>query len=382
MTKILTIINEPFDKMLLGKNATLSYIVAASNFGAVYVWNLAQNFCVRISDSQIKILHENYSRINQQIRQFKPQADNLKVADLINAEICALPEINRQDLIIQRLEPMKAPFPPIGERNIDDVLLELKQKFPHNFFHFPRHFSDKELDEFNDIATPTAEFSLNDENRNTAVKSMGEIYAKIYRNGKKKVVIKPKNLAQSLGVFALDLAEEKDVRSACIEHGEQFYQEKILAQPFLEGIRQGDIRANILKNSDGDFECLGYVFRKSLRAENSENFTTGYIVGGSTPRPISDLTKYEQEDLHEKIKKILGILNGKLRQKYHHILELGADFILVGNNKSVMLGEINHHCPGLMQIAEALNEKNYASGLGFANTAIQTIIKLQNKQKV
>ena len=73
-------------------------------------------------------------------------------------------EITSDDLIIQRLEPMKAPFPPVGEENINDVLRDFRIQFPRHIFNCPIGFSDKELEKFSDIATPTAEFKLSDKN--------------------------------------------------------------------------------------------------------------------------------------------------------------------------------------------------------------------------
>lgn len=362
--KTLIIINESFAEMFVGKNSTLAYILAATDFSEVYVQNIAGNFCSKITENQAEILSKKYREINQQIRSLSSKIASVKVKELIPENFCDLPEISENDLIIQRLEPMKSPFPPIGEKNLDEFLIDLKKRFPQHIFNCPIGLHDKELDEFLDISTPTIEFTLNDENLAEKLNSMGEAYDKIYRNGQKKIVIKPKNLAQSLGVFSLDLSQKKDLRAECAKHGEKLFHGQILAQPFLEGIRQGDIRANIIKDSQGNFEIAGFVFRKSLRAENDENFTTGFVVGGSTPRSIKDLTKAEQEDLHKKSAKILNILNGKLREKYRDVIELGADFIPVGNGREVLLGEINHHCPGLLPVAEALAEENYQDGFG------------------
>lgn len=374
--KTLVIINESLAEMFLGKNTTLAYILAAADSYDVYVWNFAENFCIKIDEKQAEILTKKYTEINRQIRNFLPEVAAVKVKDLIEENFVDAIEITSDDLIIQRLEPMKAPFPPVGEENINDVLRDFRIQFPRHIFNCPIDFSDKELEKFSDIATPTAEFKLSDENYAQKIELMGEEYEKIYQNfspkKKRKVVIKPKDLAQSLGVFALDLAKEKDVKKACIEHGEEFYRGQILVQPFLEGVRQGDIRATIIKNEKSDFECVGYTFRKSLRAAESEDFTTGYIVGGSTPRPILDLTKNEQEDLQKKCEKVLYVLNGELREKYRDVIELGADFILVGNGHQVFLGEINHNCPGLVPVSEAMgDEKKYEGGLGIAKRVIE-----------
>jgi len=374
--KTLVIINEPLAEMFLGKNTTLAYILAAADSSDVYVWNFAENFCIKIDEKQAEILTKKYTEINCQIRNFSPEVAAVKVKDLIEENFVDAIEITSDDLIIQRLEPMKSPFPPVGEENINDVLRDFRIQFPRHIFNCPIGFSDKELEKFSDIATPTAEFKLSDENYAQKIELMGEEYEKIYRNfspeKKRKVVIKPKDLAQSLGVFALDLAKEKDIKKACIEHGEELYRGQILVQPFLEGVRQGDIRATIIKNEKSDFECVGYTFRKSLRAAESEDFTTGYIVGGSAPRPILDLTKNEQEDLQKKCEKVLYVLNGELREKYRDVIELGADFILVGNGHQVFLGEINHNCPGLVPVSEAMgDEKKYEGGLGIAKRVIE-----------
>jgi len=378
--KTLVIINEPLAEMFLGKNTTLAYILAAADSSDVYVWNFAENFCIKIDAKQAETLTKKYTEINRQIRNFSSEVAAVKVKDLIEENFVDAIEITSDDLIIQRLEPMKAPFPPVGEKNINDVLRDLRAQFPRHIFNCPIDFSDKELGKFSDIATPTAEFKLSDEGYAQKIESMGEEYKKIYQNfsseKKRKVVIKPKDLAQSLGVFALDLAEKKDVKKACIEHGEELYRGQILAQPFLEGVRQGDIRATIIKNEESDFECAGYTFRKSLRAAESEDFTTGYIVGGSTPRPILDLTKNEQEDLQKKCEKVLHVLNGELREKYRDVIELGADFILVGNGHQVFLGEINHNCPGLVPVSEAMgDEKKYEGGLGIAKRVIKISVR-------
>jgi hypothetical protein len=374
--KTLVIINESLAEMFLGKNTTLAYILAAADSSDVYVWNFAENFCIKIDAKQAEILTKKYTEINRQIRNFSPEVAAVKVKDLIEENFVDAIEITSDDLIIQRLEPMKAPFPPVGEKNINDVLRDLRAQFPRHIFNCPIDFSDKELGKFSDIATPTAEFKLSDEGYAQKIESMGEEYKKIYQNfsseKKRKVVIKPKDLAQSLGVFALDLVKEKDVKKACIEHGEELYRGQILVQPFLEGVRQGDIRATIIKNEESDFECVGYTFRKSLRTAESEDFTTGYIVGGSTPRPILDLTKNEQEDLQKKCEKVLYVLNGELREKYRDVIELGADFILVGNGHQVFLGEINHNCPGLVPVSEAMgDEKKYEGGLGIVKRVIE-----------
>lgn len=370
--KTLIITNEPFAEMLLGKNTTLAYVLAAYEYGDSYVWNFAENICVNIDENQAKILIKEYKRINLQVRNFRVDTENVKVGDMIDEIFVDVPEFGAKDLIIQRLEPMKAPFPPDGNRDINDVLRDFRLKFPQNIFNCPIGMQDKELEKFGEIVTPTKEFRLDDENYAQAVDLMGKKYEEIYHNNKRKVVIKPKDLAQSMGVFSLDLSENKDVKQACLEEGEEFYRDQILVQPFLEGVKDGDIRMSIIKNAQGDFECAGYTFRKSLRSSEDEDFTTGYISGGSIPRPISELSKIEQSELLRQSEKILSVLNGELREKYHNSIELGVDFLLVGNGRDMFLGEINHHCSGLMPISEAMgDEEQYQGGLGIVKKVIE-----------
>jgi glutathione synthase/RimK-type ligase-like ATP-grasp enzyme len=159
------------------------------------------------------------------------------------------------------------------------------------------------------------------------------------------------------------------VKDLSPEIAKELYNEEVLLQPFLEGVRLGDVRVCILKNQNGDFYIAGNVFRKSVKSTDN-NFTTAYSTGSSCPHPISFLSAQEQEDLKQKSAKILTILNGKLRQKYRDVTELGADFILVGNDKELLLSEINHLCPGLLPIAEAIERRVYDGGLGFAKLQV------------
>jgi hypothetical protein len=373
--KTLAIINEPISQMVIGKNTTLAYILVAAEFSDVYVQDFAENCCYKIDQNQAQILTKKYREINRRIRNFEGAIENIKVFEVVEFKKIEPIAISTNDLLIQRLEPMKSPFPPVGEKNIDEVLSDIRRQYPRHIFNCPIGLHDKDLAEFVDIATPTAEFGLDDQNLNEKVKKIGEIYSKIYANGRQKIVIKPRDFAQSMGVFSIDFADDADVRKSCIEHGEKFYRGAVLAQPFLEGVRRGDIRVSVIKNFAGDFEVAASVFRKSLRKSDDENFTTGFIVGGSTPRPISDLSEAEQLDLAKKTAKIVEVLNGKWREKYSGVIELGIDFILVGNDREVMLGEINHHCPGLMPVGEAIGSGDYDGGLFLARKLIKNCVK-------
>ena len=108
--------------------------------------------------------------------------------------------------------------------------------------------------------------------------------------------------------------------------------------------------------------CLGEI---------DDDFTTCYTAGKAVSKPIDILPETEKKSLLQECQIVLDILNSELREKYKNIIELGADFILVGDGNSVMLGEINHHCPALIPISEAMSEENYEEGLGFTKRAVR-----------
>jgi tetratricopeptide (TPR) repeat protein len=353
-------------------------------------------------------------------------------------------KLSEVEFVVQRLEPMKAPFPPIGKANVGEVLSQLKELFPKHIFNCPINLGDKEVpQEINrilaeKIATPTAEFELTKTGLFAAIKLMSQEYQKLYGGNDVKLVFKPKNSAQSLGVFAvefasggLDLAaiksqkisqlrfeqnhkiknnlDEKELQkiieilcyaqnaktdqalqelseTEIFTTAKALYNDKILVQPFLKGIESGDIRVNILKNSRGDFYVAGQTFRKSLRLED-KNFTTAYSTGGATAQPVVILQEAEIENLFFKTAQVLKILNGELREKYRDVLELGADFILVGDGKNIFLGEINHHCQALIPLSEAMEKavnKNafYEGGMGLTSVAVRDWILRQRSFEV
>ncbi len=472
MTKSLIILNEPLSEMFLGKNTTLAYVIACFELGfEIYILNLAssktfpaensetnlaQNLEVDILNRQnLTLIAKKFRQENLAIRKLAQSCQYEELTKLKTAKLGEfisenfsqriLLKISEIDLVLQRLEPMKSPFPPEGNEAVAEILKELQKTFPFHIFNLPLSDQNQELEdkdvpqEINkisqqQIATPTFEFEIKDEKFaekiNLAAKKYEEIYGK---KSSQKIVIKPKNSAQSLGVFALEIGDdvteidftkmsiadlsnlqiypvkksqiEQKIIKLCFiqrvkkdksyhdkkitdfsskeitEKAAELYNAKVLLQPFLEGIAQGDIRANILKNSEGNFYCAGYCFRSSNHNSIAKNFTTGYITGSSVSKPISFLTKGEQENIIKKTELILQILNQDLRQKYRKILELGIDFILVGNDEMVMLGEINHHCQGLLPISEAMDlaEKNYDEGIGLAKKAICDWAKMNPK---
>jgi hypothetical protein len=449
--KTLIIINEPFAEMALGRNTSLAYILACVALKhEVYIFNLknllpkktAPVFHLTSNKALCEALVQNYKKANLKIVDCVA-AKNLekllkikvqKVGEFLPKKITLKSlKLSEVDFIIQRLEPMKSPFPPAGKKNIDDVLTHLKKLFPQLIFNCPINLGDKELPQQinkilgKKIATPTAEFKLG-QNVANSVKSMAQDYQKLYKTKEIKLVFKPKNSAQSLGVFAVEFSEKGDdfltlkkqkiselkakqtyqikknldekelkkiieilcfvqnaessqslselTQSQIINKAKILFNQEVLVQPFLRGVKFGDIRVNFFKNQKGDFYVAGQAFRKSLQKEG-ENFTTAFSTGGAAPQPIEALQKSEIKNLFSKNAAILKILNGKLRQKYRDVIELGADFILVGDGKNILLGEINHHCQGLVPLSEAMakavnKDAFYEGGLGLATSAVKS----------
>ncbi len=462
MTKTLLIINEPLSEMFLGKNTSLAYALSCAELGhEVFIFDLTQSPKIvnqtdlktlpvsKLEDWQTTILAEKFRQENLKIRTLHQNSKYAQLADLPNVKVSeviagdfhanfslAIADI---DLVIQRLEPMKSPFPPQGHESVRNVMIWLKNLFPSKIFNCPINdqlleLEDKEtLQQINriyrkEIATPTFEFSLRDVNKTAAINFAAEKYSEIFGDkNAAKIVIKPKNSAQSLGVFALQFEEfgfdlktikskkvselsnvqiykiqpqnleeiiailcfvqrVKDdqnyatrfigdiAQSEILSKAEELYNQQILAQPFLEGIAAGDIRANILKDSHNNFYCVGYTFRSNNRQIISDDFTTCYTSGKAISKPISFLTNHEQNALISQCQIVLKILNNELRENYKNVVELGADFILVGDQKSIMLGEINHHCPALLPISEAMSDINYDGGLAFTKQAVLDLI--------
>ncbi len=449
--KILAIVNESFANMALGRNTSLAYILSSLKLGhEVYIYNLEKDL-PKSRNSSVATLHltrnnklcqvlvKNYEQRNLEIMQCVEKKDLQKlhqlkiqkVSDLIDLASVKI-KLNEIDFIIQRLEPMKSPFPPAGKKDVNETLKELKKLFPKFIFNCPINLGDKETPQKinrilkEKIATPTAEFSIDDETILNQVKSMSAEYKKLYKKTFAKLVFKPKDSAQSLGVFAVEFCEngldflslknqeiadlhsmqlykiknnlnEKELkkiieilcyvqnfkldkslieltRAQILKNAKKLYHGKILVQPFLEGVKSGDIRTNFLKDKKGNFYVAGSTFRKSLRTED-KNFTTTYSTGGATSQPIEVLEKEEIKNLKKKLKMILEVLNGSLKEKYKNVIELGADFILVGDLKNIFLGELNHHCQALVPVSEAMekavnHKAKYGFGLGFTTKVL------------
>lgn len=459
--KSLIIINEPFTDMALGRNTTLAYIVSCLDLGhEVFIYNLTTELpksssehikVISLNDKTLnKSLVESYKQSNQQIML---AVENKNLGQLLNLKISRIAKffpqkieldtitLSEVDFVIQRLEPMKAPFPPVGTNDVNDVLTQLKNLFPACAFNCPINLGDKDTPlEINHllqkkIATPTAEFKLGDQELTKVLNEMVAEYQEIYGGDEAKIVLKPKNSAQSLGVFAISFTEngldltlikEKSVTELqkiqnyqiknnlnvddlgtvieilcyiqnapkdsdeCIKDidpktifsiAKRLYKDEILIQPFLEGVKFGDIRSNLLKNSAGNFYLAGSTVRKSMR-QQTHNFTTTYSTGGATSQPISILNPDEIRNLDARITDILHILNGVLKEKYRNTIELGLDFLLVGDDRNIFLGEINHHCQALIPISEAMAravDKSgfYEGGLGLIKQAVKHSILSQ-----
>ena len=429
--KSLIIINEGLSNMHLGQNTSLYYAVQElKNQNDVYIFNLDQNSLPNNPDQTVscsflgkddknsQILIEKYEFFNKKIISLieKKDFDSLlqlktpEVGEFISAICQKDVKFGDFDQIIQRIEPMKAPFPPLGDENIDDILSKLRILFPNKKLHLPINLNDKILPlKLNkslgyDVATPTFITSLENMDFKEKASLASKSYRNIYNVESEKIVIKPINSAQSLGVFAIEFSKNgknlKDFQEKSpselkisqtfniqsnlqksellevfqilcfvqtsnsdkkisqiakdeMQNGaKKLYNAEILIQPFIEGIKNGDVRVNVMKNLENNFYLGGYVYRKSI--QEGDNFTTCYSGGKALSLPIIYLTKTEQENLRNKTNEILQILNTNLREEYKNVLELGFDFLLVGDDKNILLGEINHHCPALLPISEKL----------------------------
>jgi len=412
MDKILNIlINENPESMKLGINTTLLYALfcrAEMDLEVNFIRldenpnfpNQIHNI-YKIDKNFAQLLFKNYQDANQQIRHSayfskKYDAPNLgKVLKQNKMENFIL-KTNDSDFIkkaltgalLNRIEPIKSPFPPHGKNNINQFLKNLIAHFPN--IHAPINLSDKEF--INDLSAPTIEIktqNLIDSNNNIfvkAIKNSIDQYHKLYpRHASSKIVLKPKDSAQSLGVLALEFIKNGEIKSvsqinphqqiykidsevlfnsdlliniikktlqAQIEFGSNIvdlYGDTILIQPYLAGVEIGDFRVIIAKNNDDKFEYFGGVFRKKLQDSSvSKNFTTCATSGQSLP---SQLGIYKNI-IDEFAQKIVIHLNNH-HKKYQLVHFIGADIIAKDESVSeLFLGEMNMHCPALISMIE------------------------------
>ena len=442
--------------MALGSNTSLAYILSAIEQNHdLYIFQLhKENLVNFFAAKKFRALHLNKENALHLIQKYKEFNQDLRRKNFLRkkeypAQIdnyCEI-EISEIDFIIQRLEPMNAPFPPYGENSINEVIIHLKKIFPKNFiFNAPINcFGDKDFPLlFANFATPTIKTFIED--IDIAVK-ITNIFLTHKTN---KIVLKPSNSAQAFGVFSvefdlngLNFAEiskkrvdellkiqiykiknnlESEELAAILNilyfvqsckankiflqkyiqdfsfdeiknQAKILFNDKILIQPFLEGVRLGDIRISFAKMLDGDFHVIAAAFRKNILLD-VENFTTGFMSGRSIPSEIeANLTKDEQNNLSKQIAEILHKLNSDLKEKYQSATEIGCDFILAGNGIDVYFGEANHHCQGLVPLAEMVQDNflennfyqriggmnfNYNGGLSLVGEVIKQQIALTN----
>lgn len=410
MNKILNIlINEDPASMKLGINTTLLYALFCATEIDLEVNfirldenpdfpNQIQNI-YKIDKNFAQLLFKNYQDANQQIRHSayfleKYDAPNLGEVLKQNEIENFILKIKDSDFIkkalkgvlLNRIEPMKPPFPPHGKNDINQFLKNLIAHFSN--VHAPINLSDKEF--ISDLSAPTIEIktqNLIDFDKNIvakAIKNSIDQYHQLYpHHSNSKIVLKPKDSAQSLGVLALEFVKNGEINSVVqinpnqqiykIDSGVLFdndlltniikksleaqivfgnnivdlYGDTILAQPYLAGVEIGDFRAIIVKNNHDKFEYFGSVFRKKLQNSSiSKNFTTCATSGQSLP---SQLGKY-QKIIDEFAQKIVRYLNNHER-KYQSVHFVGADIIAKDESVSeLFLGEMNMHCPALISM--------------------------------
>lgn len=458
--KILVVINEKLSETILGRNTTLGYVLSALEAGhEVYVLEI--DAMGKLPQDEIDVWHLDQRDVKL-INEYKRRNDLLGTTLGLSVEVVkdfyslrrTSIKLSQIDFVIQRLEPMKAPFPPIGNLSIKQYLLDLKKLFPAHFiFNNPQNcFGDKELPLIIDdgtLATPTVETFFGDADMSEKIVQIAQKYQEIFKTTKQKIVIKPNNSAQTLGIFSIEFSRDCQINLTVLQEktlqelmetqsykiaidpddkslqevlkilcfvqfsknhtvnytgqiknipaeeisykASSLYNDKILMQPFLEGIAQGDIRVSLAKLSDGNFHVVGSIFRKSIK-HDEQNFTTCLTSGQSEANLVEDcLTVEEKNHLKETVNYILQKLNGELKEKYRECLEIGLDFILSGNTKTVYFGEANHHCPATMTVSEAVrkNSRNgffaqvnglpmpYNGGLGVVGEVVKQQIMLQ-----
>src|SRR3989338_2484243 len=210
--QIAILINEDFKKMVVGANTTLGYILAAVDLGHdVFVYKIDEKGSLRKKDKAIFLNAKNVKNLLEKFRErnayigtvsvenIEPLQDKLFVFDVEKKFEEREFSFDEIDFIIQRLEPMKPPFPPFGEIDIKDFLQEFSTKIfaKNKNYNLPINcFGDKELplmlDDKN-VAVPTKISFFYDEDLAKKVKEIG-----------KKVILKPDNSAQGYGVFLLE----------------------------------------------------------------------------------------------------------------------------------------------------------------------------------
>lgn len=409
--KVAILINEDFLMMRLGVNTSLAYIAGVCDLGyepfivnidnqdpfqdTLQAFNLPQK-CQNVLVEGFK--DENWRYFNSS------NVAAQVVADLGLHHTMKRVKMTDFDLVLQRLDPISPPFLSSAKIDINHLLLDFVNfhQIEGSGFNLPVNcFKDKEFAQniSDDMAIATKE----SDGVETLVQNIVEMIDQDFT----KFVIKPDNLGQSKGVFAinfikngLDLVDIEELGIAKIQNHQihnikknssnlkiillnllfceaikgsqlddkmdfvnyteedrlaqisKFFSSKILLQPFIEGVAKGDVRVNIAK-IDGKFMLLGKVFRKPYFSNSDENFTTCVTSNAAKAVAIEDvLTEEEVVDLNSKMSIVLEKLNGEFAQKYQSCNEIGLDFIVLGDGKKLLLNEANHYCPALMPMAE------------------------------
>ncbi len=151
----------------------------------------------------------------------------------------------------------------------------------------------------------------------------------------------------------------------------RLYETEILIQPFLIGVaKMGDVRVNFVADAQGNWSCVGHTFRAQIIKEGStaiddreaigSSFTTCFSAGKAAPTRVEYMLSSEEiQSFNQCVSGLLAVLNGVLKQSYAKCHELGVDFVLVGDGKNFMLGEINHTDPALAPVSLALRKGAY-----------------------
>ena len=404
--KLVIINNEPVENMSVGLNSTLFYaLISASQGKKVYFLDISKyhdifdktpNLLALNQDIALQLLNQ-YKNENNLIRhKAKQQQKHILsiVSQYFKTENLLKNITNQQEVeqifkeatLLNRLEPIKKPFPPCGSENFLQFLIKLQQKFGN--IHCPINLSDKEY--INNLSTPTV--SLKTKHLWQDQQQISDAFSQVIANFKKlypylpniKIVVKPKDSAQSIGVFSIEFTKQKQtinilntqqylvnnhilqasptlqanfltnlLQKQCLQNNNQdsqqgiinFYGEEILLQPFLLGIEIGDFRTILLKNIQQQFYVAGTVFRQKI-TQSKNGFTTCVTKGQSI---VTNADQY--------LKKLQPFINQALQylqensQKYSNVHFMGLDFIAqTSDANAFFLGEMNMHCPALISM--------------------------------
>ena len=402
MKKLVIINNEPIENMAIGLNSTLFYALINIFQGKkVYFLDVSKWDNTFITNPSLLELQQDlalellskYKQENNLIRdKAKQQQKHIlsTISQYLNTKNLLKNITNQKEIeqivkeasFLNRLEPMESPFPPCGLENFQEFLTKLQQKFSN--IHCPIGLSDKEY--IDNLSTPTASFKTknlwqNQQKIQNAFLQVIADFKKLYPQLPNiKIVIKPKDSAQSTGVFSIEFTQQKEefialnsqqylvnnnilkssaksqtdllinlLQKQCLQNNNSqqkiidIYGAEILLQPFLAGITIGDFRTILFKDNQQKFYVAGTVFRQKI---SQTGFTTCATAGQSI---ITTADKYLQ-NLQPFINKTLKYLQEN-NLKYKNVHFMGLDFIAkTADAKEFFLGEMNMHCPALISM--------------------------------